>query len=151
MLNEGFYDITTIKICGLHSRICSLSKAARELYIAQPSLSKSIAELEKEIQKSLFVRTPRGVLFTDEGTEFLAYARQVLQQMDTLEKRYEIGSVSKHYFTVSSQHYPFASEAFSKVVDSVKDELYEFMYIETQTQDIIDNVKSLKVKWGFYI
>ena len=68
--------------------------------------------------------------------------------MDTLEKRYEIGSVSKHYFTVSSQHYPFASEAFSKVVDSVKDELYEFMYIETQTQDIIDNVKSLKSEVG---
>ena len=126
----------------------SLSKAARELYIAQPSLSKSIAELEKEIQKTLFVRTPRGVLFTDEGTEFLAYARQVLQQMDTLEKRYEIGSVTKHYFTVSSQHYPFASEAFSKVVESVKDELYEFMYIETQTQEIIDNVKSLKSEVG---
>ena len=130
--------VASIAECG------SLSKAARELYIAQPSLSKAIAELEKEIQKSLFVRTPRGVLFTDEGTEFLAYARQVLQQMDTLEKRYEIGSVNKHYFTVSSQHYPFASEAFSKVVDSVKDELYEFMYIETQTQDIIDNVHSLK-------
>ena len=134
--------VASIAECG------SLSKAARELYIAQPSLSKAIAELEKEIQKSLFVRTPRGVLFTDEGTEFLAYARQVLQQMDTLEKRYEIGSVNKHYFTVSSQHYPFASEAFSKVVDSVKDELYEFMYIETQTQDIIDNVHSLKSEVG---
>lgn len=134
--------VAAIAECG------SLSKAARELYIAQSSMSKAIAEIEKEIGRSLFVRTPRGVLFTDEGTEFLAYARQVLQQMDTLEKRYEIGKISKHYFTVSSQHYPFASEAFAKVAESVKDDLYELMYIETETQTIIDDVRSLKSEVG---
>lgn len=53
--------------------------------------------------------------------------------MDTLEKRYELGKISKHYFTVSSQHYPFASEAFAEVAESVQDGLYELMYIETET------------------
>lgn len=126
----------------------SLSQAARSLYIAQPSLSKALSELEKEIGKALFRRTSRGILLTDDGIEFLAYARQVLQQMDTLEKRFEKGNVTKHFFTVSSQHYNFASEAFAKVVESVKDDMYEFMYIESQTQEIIDDVKSLKSEIG---
>lgn len=126
----------------------SISQAARNLYIAQPSLSNAISELENEIGKSLFHRTSRGILMTDEGIEFLAYARQVLQQMDTLEKRFEQGKVTKYFFSVSSQHYNFASEAFAKVVDSVKDDMYEFMYIENQTQDIIEDVRSLRSEIG---
>lgn len=134
--------ITAIARCG------SVSQAARELFIAQPSISKAISELEKELGKKLFERTPRGMLFTNEGVEFLTYARQILQQIEALEKRYEIGKEVTHYFTVSSQHFPFAAEAFSRITKSVTADCYELMFLEGETQTIIDNVRDLKSEIG---
>ncbi len=56
----------------------SMNEAAKSLYISQPSLSNAIKDLEKEIKISIFVRTNRGVVVSNEGAEFLGYARQVL-------------------------------------------------------------------------
>ena len=58
----------------------SMNEAAKQLYIAQPSLSQSVKELEKEIGAELFRRGNRGVVLTLEGEEFLSYARQVIEQ-----------------------------------------------------------------------
>ncbi len=66
----------------------SMNEAARSLFIAPPSLSASIRELEQEIGIELFKRTSRGVLATPEGEEFLGYARQVTEQYRLLESRY---------------------------------------------------------------
>ena len=66
----------------------SMNEAAKQLYIAQPSLSQSIKELEKEIGAELFRRGNRGVVLTVEGEEFLSYARQVVQQYELMEHRY---------------------------------------------------------------
>ena len=66
----------------------SMNEAAKQLYIAQPSLSQSVKELEKEIGAELFRRGNRGVVLTVEGEEFLSYARQVVQQYELMENRY---------------------------------------------------------------
>ena len=56
----------------------TLSEAARRFYIAQPSLTASLRELEEELGLTIFRRTNRGAVLTPEGEEFLGYARQVL-------------------------------------------------------------------------
>ena len=66
----------------------SMNEAAKQLYIAQPSLSQSVKELEKEIGAELFRRGNRGVILTVEGEEFLSYARQVIEQYELMENRY---------------------------------------------------------------
>ena len=58
----------------------SITEAAKSLFIAQPSLSAAIHELETETDTKIFKRSSRGVLITPEGAEFLGYARQVVQQ-----------------------------------------------------------------------
>ena len=58
----------------------SITEAAKSLFIAQPSLSAAIHDLEEEIDTTIFVRKSRGILLTPEGAEFLGYARQVVQQ-----------------------------------------------------------------------
>ena len=58
----------------------SITEAAKALFIAQPSLSAAIHDLEEETATTIFVRKSRGVLITPEGAEFLGYARQVVQQ-----------------------------------------------------------------------
>ena len=69
----------------------SLSKAAEVLYITQPSLSGSMQELEKELGITIFHRSGRGVTLTNDGAEFITYARQVHQQYETLMEKYSSG------------------------------------------------------------
>ncbi len=66
----------------------SITEAAKDLYISQPSLSGAIKEVEKEANLTIFNRCRAGVALTTEGMEFLGYARQVVQQMELLESRY---------------------------------------------------------------
>ena len=56
----------------------SMNEAAKSLFISQPSLSLAVKELEKEIGTRLFKRSNRGVSVTQEGMEFLSYARERL-------------------------------------------------------------------------
>ena len=63
----------------------TISRAAQQFYISQPSLTNAIRELEQEVGLTIFHRTNRGVALTPEGEEFLGYARQVVQQMELLE------------------------------------------------------------------
>lgn len=59
----------------------SLSKAAADLYVAQPALSKQVAALEDELKTALLVRSPRGVVPTEAGLAFYRQAQSVLRQM----------------------------------------------------------------------
>lgn len=67
----------------------TISEAAKELFISQPSLTNAIRELEQEMQVTIFHRTNKGVTITAEGDEFLAYARQIL------DRRPHAGEVSE--------------------------------------------------------
>ena len=60
-------------------RTGSISKAAESLYLSQPSLSKSIASLERQIGCRIFERTSTGLKPTPEGKRYLAYAHQVME------------------------------------------------------------------------
>ena len=64
----------------------SFNSAAKALFISQPSLSKSIHDLEEEMSICLFVRTNKGILLSEQGEKFLGYARQVIEQANLLEE-----------------------------------------------------------------
>jgi DNA-binding transcriptional LysR family regulator len=59
----------------------NVGRAARNLRIAQPAVSRQIRRLEDELQARLFVRTPRGMRLSDSGAVFLAHARAILQSV----------------------------------------------------------------------
>lgn len=126
----------------------SITEAAGKLYIAQPSLTSSIQELENEYGITVFNRGKKGISLTKEGEEFLGYARQVLDQANLIEERYTGSSRGKVRFCVSSQHYSFAVEAFVKLLKTYGGEKYEFHMRETQTYDIIDDVSHLRSEVG---
>ena len=120
----------------------SLNKAAEVLYVAQPPLTSALQELERELGVTLFSRSGRGVTPTNDGTEFLHYARQVLQQYDNLLDKYGKGGSVKKKFGVSTQHYSFAVKSFVALVQRFGMEEYEFSIRETRTRDVIDDVFS---------
>jgi len=55
----------------------SFSEAAKQLFIAQSSLSISVKTLEQELDIKIFERSGNGVYLTEEGAEFVRYARQI--------------------------------------------------------------------------
>ena len=130
------------------SRSRSISKAAQNLFISQPSLSNAIKELENEIGIVLFLRTNKGIILTTEGSEFLGYARQVVEQAALLENRYSNTQPLQQHFSVSAQHYAFAVSAFVRLLKEYNQEEYEFTLRETKTYEIIADVKNLRSEIG---
>lgn len=126
----------------------SMSKAADGLFISQPSLSSAIKELEKEIGITIFLRTTKGVVLTNEGSDFLSYARQVYQQYDLLTQKYSSKNGFKRKFGVSSQHYSFAVKAFVETVKKYDTLNFEFAMRETRTADVIADVGSIRSEIG---
>ncbi|MBO4609959.1 MAG: LysR family transcriptional regulator [Lachnospiraceae bacterium] len=126
----------------------NITEAAGKLFIAQPSLTASIQELEKEFGIRIFERGKKGISLTKEGEEFLGYARQVLDQTNLIEERYTGTSAGKNKFSVSSQHYSFAVEAFVELLKEYGGDKYEFHMRETQTYEIIEDVARMRSEVG---
>ena len=126
----------------------SFNKASEVLYIAQPSLTNAIQELEKEIGITIFNRTARGVTLTNDGEEFIQYARQVVQQYERLQEKYGKGGSLRKKFGISTQHYSFAVKSFVEMVKQFDLEEYEFAIRETKTREVIDDISTGKSEIG---
>lgn len=126
----------------------SISAAADLLYVAQPTMSAAMKDLEARVGRDLLVRSARGITLTTDGTEFLGYARQVVEQVALLEQRYLGRPPSRRLLGVSAQHYSFAVDAFVRVVRSIEGAEYEFSLRETRTWDIIEDVRTLRSELG---
>ena len=126
----------------------SFNKAAELLYVAQPSLTGAIKELEKELGIKLFNRSGRGASLTADGLEFITYARQVYYQYESLMGKYGKAGKRKKKFGVSTQHYSFAVKSFVEMVKQFDTEEYEFAIRETKTKEVIDDVITSKSEIG---
>ena len=126
----------------------SMRVAANKLFVSQPTLSMAISELEKELNIQIFKRTSKGINLTDEGREFLVFAKQTVNQYKLIEEKYLTDIKEKKFFSVSMQHYIFAIHAFSKVVKEFDHDNFSYSIYETRTDAVIDNVKNLKSEVG---
>lgn len=126
----------------------SINKASEILYIAQPSLTNSVQELEREFGFKIFHRSGRGVTLTPEGSDFILYARQVCLQYQELINRFSDPHALKKKFAVSTQHYSFAVKAFVELVKEYDTLKYDFAIRETQTRDVINDTAGLKSEIG---
>ena len=126
----------------------SLNKAAEVLFITQPSLTSAVRELEKELGITLFNRGGKGVTLTNDGTEFLQYARQVVAQYDRLLEKYGRSGTLRKKFGISTQHYSFAVKSFVEMVKQFDTDEYEFAIRETKTSEVIEDVTTGKSEVG---
>jgi len=134
--------ILTIVRCG------SISEAAKQLFISQPSLSSAVRELEQEIGADIFLRSSKGITLSNEGVEFLSYARQVVEQAELLEQRYMNRKPSKKLCSISTQHYAFAVQAFVSLLKDLNANEYECTLRETRTFEIIEDVRQMRSEIG---
>ena len=132
----------TVAECG------TISAAAEKLFISQPSLTTPIRELETEMGVTIFSRTNRGVIVSREGEEFLGYARQILSQAQLLQERFSGREQGEKRFAVSSQHFNFTVQAFSRLVQNFRGPRYSFHFRETTTYEVLEDVSQLRSEVG---
>ena len=111
-----------------------ITEAANKLYISQPSV--------------IFNRTNKGITVSKEGEIFLAYARQILEQVAILEDKFKRNDGGKKQFCVSTQHYSFAVNAFVDLIKEYGQNEYDFSLRETQTYEIIEDVAHMRSEIG---
>lgn len=124
----------------------SITRAAKNLFMGQPNLSKAIKELELEIGVTIFRRTPKGVEPTRDGIQFLQYARGILSQMDELENLYKTHQQQMFKLTLSAPRATYISTTFARFLNaSLKDNnqtssSLNIHYKETNAHTVIQDV-----------
>ena len=63
----------------------TISRAAEQMYISQPSLSAAIKELEEELGFEVVTRTRKGVVFTALGEQVLEHSKRILQEVEEIQ------------------------------------------------------------------
>ncbi|HRR75853.1 MAG TPA: LysR family transcriptional regulator [Ruminococcus sp.] len=127
----------------------SITQAAENLYMAQPNLSKAIKELENTLGITIFRRTSKGVIPTDQGLKFLAYAKQILIQIDNMEAIHSPDKAQNRKLRISVPRAGYISKAFSEYIaamDSTDD--MELYFCETNSLRSIENVRENGYDFG---
>ena len=119
------------------ARLGSFNEAAKQLFVAQSSLSVSVKALEQELNIQIFNRVANGVYLTERGAEFVRYARQLVEQSDFVVKYFSAGT-SGGNLCVATQHYDFVADIFAQILNQTKESSYRFSLQEMKTYDVID-------------
>ena len=119
----------------------SFNEAAKQLFIAQSSLSISIKMLEQELNIKIFERSSNGVYLTEDGSEFVRYATQIVDGEDFVIKRYRSENVSST-LRIATQHYDFIADIFGNFVKDIQTECYKFSIKEIETYNVIQEVET---------
>lgn len=119
----------------------SISKAAENLFMGQPNLSRAIKELEESLGIIIFNRTPKGISITPEGEEFLRYAKRIIRQVDEVEEIYKNGRKPKTRFSACVPRATYLSHAFTEFAKHINDNSpADFFYKETNSMRTINSI-----------
>ena len=94
----------------------SISKAAKELYVAQPNLSKAIKHLEREFGISIFERSSKGVKATREGQKFLEYAKRIIYEIEEMKRDCSDLGKENLSFKITVPRASYISSAFAEFI-----------------------------------
>lgn len=122
-------------------RVGSITKAAANLFMGQPNLSKAIKEVENEIGITVFKRSAKGVFPTEKGAEFLEYAKTILVQMEKIEGLYKPELTDTIRFGISVPRATYITHAFTSFVNELDPaKRISIDFRETNSMDAISNV-----------
>ncbi len=129
----------------------SFSKAAKELFLTQPTISAHIASLEKELSVRLFVRNTKEVGLSDAGKDLYKYARQIVDLEKKIEERFgEKDSGEKHCVTIAASTIP-AQYLLPKILIRFNEKHPEeqIKIIETDSTKVVTQIVEHMADVGF--
>lgn len=139
------YFVKTVE-CG------SITQAAQQLYVSQPSLTKAILSLEQEYGEKFLVRKARGVELTPQGKNFMRYAKGVLTAAQALETNFS-GAQKQDgvHLSVAAQQLDFTYEILAKVLAVNSDRQYHYSLMETNRNDVVRLVLEGAADLGMFV
>lgn len=144
-----FMNLSHLKYAIEVAKTKSISKAAENLFMNQPNLSRAIKELEDSLGTTLFKRTSKGISITPHGHEFLNYAEKILNQVNEAENMFKGEQSDVQKFSISVPRATYISHAFSQFLNKIdSDKPIEFFYKETNSMRAITNITQSDYKLG---
>ncbi len=101
-------------------RTGSISGAAKNLFLAQSSLSASISSVENELGFPIFVRTKKGMIPTVQGSHVIAHAVRICESYRAM---LDTPSACKQHIRISAPDYNPLNHAFVRLVHTYKDDV----------------------------
>ncbi len=145
-------DYQTLKYVIEVNKYQSISKAANNLFLSQPNISKAILNLEKELGFQIFIRNSRGISTTSEGKNFINKATKILEQFENLKKEYTSSIKNQHQINLS---YPSIIEFPIEVADYINKlnitNNFNINIIKCSNKETIDNILKEISKIGFLV
>ena len=119
----------------------SMNKAAQSLFVSQSALSSAILEVEKELGITIFRRSNRGIMLTDDGRELLNQISPIVEQNRRLSRYYsQRRDTDRVHLSVSAQRYPFCAKAFVDYLNSLGQKPLQLSLKETDMAAVIADV-----------
>ena len=128
----------------------SISKAAQSLFRAQPNLSSALRELEEELNIVIFRRTPTGVELTPDGEELIAYASNVLSQVEKMHQISKNPTTKTVSLGISVSRASYCAQALSEWMNQniAGDVPLSLYFHETNTDRVIEQVFTAESSFG---
>ena len=126
----------------------SINKAAEELHVAQPNLSRVVREMEADLGIQFFRRSSKGMLLTPDGELFVNQARKILEQIDEMESLYKEKKAGKLRFSISVPRASYISDAFAAFSRTLGKEDVEIFYHETNALQAVKNILEVGYSLG---
>ncbi len=130
------------------AKVGSVNKAAENLFMAPPNLSRALKELEADLGITIFDRSAKGVALTPDGEEFVGYAKILLEQIEQIENLYTGERQKKQKFSISVPRACYISHAFAQFSKMLTNDPAEIFYKETNSQRTIHNILQNDYKLG---
>ena len=129
----------------------SFSKAAKELFLTQPTISAHISSLEMELNVRLFIRNTKEVSLSDDGKDLYRYAKQITDLEKAIEERFYMDSDDgKHFITIAASTIP-AQYLLPKVLMCYRERYpkEQIKIMETDSSEVVTQVVDHMVDVGF--
>jgi DNA-binding transcriptional LysR family regulator len=131
------------------AKTTSISKAAENLFMGQPNLSRAIKELEENLGIKIFKRTSKGITLTPQGEEFLGYAQSILAQVNSVENMYKKEKPISQSFSISVPRASYIACAFTDFMKNLNAaKSMEILYKETNALRAIKNILEANYRLG---
>lgn len=130
-------------------RTGSITKAAQNLFMAQPNLSKAMKELEEQLGYEIFERTPGGMIPTERGCNFLIHAKNIVEQLAEMEALGDGKRPDVQQFRISIPRGSYIANGCTEFVAELNMDLgIEVAIQETNSIQAINNVAYEKFNLG---
>ncbi len=126
----------------------SIRNAAETLYVTEPNISKQIKILERELGIRIFDQLGNRSVLSEDGKQIIQYFNEILSNVELIKENFSAKRKADVKFSVSSQHYTFASSAFSSLLKELSTDSYRFSLHYEQTVNVFKSVSNRKSEIG---